>query len=112
MTILNTLNTFICFKTNNNEWYHGNNFRKNRMKPTEWTKPKKSMHNSKKIGKKKNFKKKKERDLPITLWACWDPRRIAAKPKSPILTCPRWPFTKMLSHLRSLCITGGSSPCK
>lgn len=50
--------------------------------------------------------------MPITLCAACDPRRTAANPRSPILTCPRWPLTKMLSHLRSLCITGGSWPCK
>lgn len=53
-----------------------------------------------------------KRWLPMMLWACCDPRSMAAKPKSPILTCPRWPLTKMLSHLRSRCITGGSCPCR
>nr|GMD43271.1 hypothetical protein Iba_chr10cCG3660 [Ipomoea batatas] len=49
--------------------------------------------------------------LPMTLWA-WDPRSMAAKPKSPILTWARCPLTKMLSHLRSRWITGGSWLCK
>lgn len=56
--------------------------------------------------------KKEQEALPMTLWPCWELRSIAAKPKSPILTCPIWPLTKILSHLRSLCITGGSLLCK
>ena len=36
-----------------------------------------------------------------------------ARPKSPIFTSPLWPLMKMLSHLRSLWITGGScSSCR
>lgn len=48
----------------------------------------------------------------MTLCACWEPRRMAARPKSPILTCPKWPLMKILSHLRSLCMTGGSWLCR
>jgi len=35
-----------------------------------------------------------------------------AKPKSPILTDPVVPVMKMLSHLRSLWMTGGVLVCK
>lgn len=52
------------------------------------------------------------RTLPMTLWAARALQRIAASPKSPILTSPWLPLIKMLSHLRSRWIIGGSWPCR
>lgn len=43
---------------------------------------------------------------PITLHAVGCCMKIA-KPRSPILTSPWFPFTKMLSHFKSLWIIGG-----
>lgn len=37
---------------------------------------------------------------------------MAARPRSPILTSPWFPFTKMLSHFRSRWMMGGSWLCK
>lgn len=51
------------------------------------------------------------RDIPITLLAN-DLFFKVASPKSPIFTEPVVPVMKMLSHLRSLCITGGVLVCK
>ena len=49
--------------------------------------------------------------IPMTLLAN-DLFFSVARPRSPILTEPVVPVMNMLSHLRSLCITGGLRVCK